>query len=36
MKFDFEAGVKIADALGVSLDELAGRSETAAKKRKGE
>ena len=24
MKFDFEAGIKIAQALGVSLDELAG------------
>jgi transcriptional regulator with XRE-family HTH domain len=34
MSFDFEAGIKIADALGVSLDELAGRSEPAAKKRK--
>ena len=37
MKFDFEAGIKIAEALGVSLDELAGvgQSEAAPKQRKG-
>jgi transcriptional regulator with XRE-family HTH domain len=32
--FDFEMGLKLADALGVTLDELAGRGEPAAKKRK--
>jgi transcriptional regulator with XRE-family HTH domain len=35
MAFDFELGVKIAEALGVSLDALAGKDEPAAKKKDG-
>jgi transcriptional regulator with XRE-family HTH domain len=33
--FDFEAAVKIAGALGVSLDQLAGLAEAPAPKKKG-